>query len=108
MGSSNTGAAAVSWMVALFATALYCSRSYAEDTPELAKLVQKPFGNVARPHETGDWTLRMQFQLQFPRNPGPSNPDPSNPFTGGVSTGFETCSWERTNNDTAAFAHRPP
>jgi len=25
------------------------------------------FGNVARPHDAGDWTLRVQFQLLFPK-----------------------------------------
>jgi hypothetical protein len=25
------------------------------------------FGNVVRPHDAGDWTLRAQLQLLFPK-----------------------------------------
>jgi hypothetical protein len=46
MGSSNTGAAAVAWLATLSATAACCSRVYAQDAPELAKLVQNPIAKV--------------------------------------------------------------
>jgi hypothetical protein len=67
MGSTNTAAAAVSWMVTLFATGLYCSRSYAQDAPELAKLVQNPIAKVI--------SLPLQNNLTF--GVGPDH-DPQN------------------------------
>jgi hypothetical protein len=67
MGSSNTGAAAVSWMVTLFTTALCCSRACAEDTPELAKLVQNPIARV----------ISLPFQNNLTFGVGPDH-DPQN------------------------------
>jgi hypothetical protein len=49
-------------MVALFATASYCSRSYAQDAPDLAKLVQNPIARVI--------SLPLQNNLTFGVGPG--------------------------------------
>ena len=67
MGSSNTVAAAVLGLVALFATALYCSRSYADDAPDLAKLVQNPIAKV----------ISLPFQDNLTFGVGPDH-DPQN------------------------------
>jgi hypothetical protein len=67
MGSSNTGAAAVACMVALFTTALSCSRACADDTPELAKLVQNPIAKV----------ISLPFQNNLTFGVGPDH-DPQN------------------------------
>jgi hypothetical protein len=67
MGSSNRGAAAVSWMVARFATALCCGRVCAEDAPELAKLVQNPIAKV----------ISLPFQDNLTFGVGPDH-DPQN------------------------------
>ena len=67
MGSTNSAAAAVSWMVVLLATALFCSRSYAQDAPDLAKLVQNPIAKVI--------SLPLQNNLTF--GVGPDH-DPQN------------------------------
>jgi hypothetical protein len=67
MGSTNTAAAAAAWMVAFFATASYCSRSYAQDAPDLAKLVQNPIAKVI--------SLPLQNNLTFGVRP---DHDPQN------------------------------
>jgi hypothetical protein len=67
MGSTDSAAAAVWWMVALFAMASYCSRSHAQDAPELAKLVQNPIAKVI--------SLPLQNNLTF--GVGPDH-DPQN------------------------------
>ena len=63
MGSSNAAAAAVLGVVALFATALYCSPSYADDAPDLAKLAQNPIAKVI--------SLPFQDNLTFGVGAGP-------------------------------------
>ena len=67
MGSSNTAAAAVLCVVALSATALYCSPSYADDAPDLAKLVQNPIAKV----------ISLPFQDNLTFGVGPDH-DPQN------------------------------